>query len=64
MIKESKALVMLSGGIDSATCLYWSKKKFSDVLAITFNYHDRIENEKKSAADLAKKSSCCKFIGD
>ena len=49
MIKESKALVMLSGGIDSATCLYWSKKKFSDVLAITFNYHDRIENEKKSA---------------
>jgi 7-cyano-7-deazaguanine synthase len=62
MVKESKALVMLSGGIDSATCLYWSKKKFSDVLAITFNYHDRIENEKKSAADLAKRAAVANLL--
>lgn len=46
-MKESKALVMLSGGLDSATCLYWAKGNFSQVYAITFDYYDRIENEKK-----------------
>ena len=62
MIKETKALVLLSGGIDSATCLYWTKKQFSKVLAITFNYYDRIENEKKAAADLAKISGVANLL--
>ncbi|MBV9178930.1 MAG: 7-cyano-7-deazaguanine synthase [Nitrososphaeraceae archaeon] len=62
MIKETKALVLLSGGIDSATCLYWTKKKFSKVFAITFNYYDRIEKEKKAAADLAKRSGIANFL--
>jgi 7-cyano-7-deazaguanine synthase len=57
MSKSKKALVMLSGGIDSSTCLYWAKKKFSDVLAITFNYHGRIENEKKATAELARRAA-------
>jgi 7-cyano-7-deazaguanine synthase len=56
MGKSRKALVMLSGGIDSSTCLYWAKKEFCDVLAITFNYYGRIENEKKAAAQLARKA--------
>jgi 7-cyano-7-deazaguanine synthase len=54
-MKGSKALVMLSGGLDSATCLFWAKKKFSDVSALTFNYYQRIENERKAAIELAKK---------
>lgn len=54
-MKESKALVMLSGGLDSATCLFWAKKKFQDVSAITFNYYQRIENERKATIELAKK---------
>jgi 7-cyano-7-deazaguanine synthase len=62
MIKETKALVLLSGGIDSATCLYWTKKKFSKVFAITFNYYDRIEKEKKAAADLAKRSGIVNLL--
>jgi 7-cyano-7-deazaguanine synthase len=62
MIKETKALVLLSGGIDSATCLYWTKKKFSKVFAITFNYYDRIENERKAAADLAKRSGVANLL--
>src|ERR687888_99570 len=57
MSKSKKALVMLSGGIDSSTCLYWAKKKFPDVLAITFNYHGRIENEKKATAELARRAA-------
>lgn len=48
-----KALVMLSGGLDSATCLYWAREKF-DVSAITFNYFGRLENEKRATARLAE----------
>jgi 7-cyano-7-deazaguanine synthase len=55
-MQESKALVMLSGGIDSATCLYWAKEKFTEVSAITFNCYGRIQKEKKAAALLAKRA--------
>jgi 7-cyano-7-deazaguanine synthase len=51
---DSKAIVMLSGGLDSATCLYWAKEKFSSISAITFNYFGRLEMEKRAAAKLAK----------
>ena len=62
MSKSKKALVMLSGGIDSSTCLYWAKNKFSEVLAITFNYHGRIENEKKATARLARRANVTKLL--
>jgi 7-cyano-7-deazaguanine synthase len=61
-MKESKALVMLSGGLDSATCLFWAKKKFEDVSAITFNYYQRIKNERKAAIGLAKKVNVTKLL--
>ena len=51
-----KALVMLSGGLDSATCLYWAKSRFSEVSAITFNYFGRLQREKRAAAKLAKRA--------
>lgn len=56
-MKETAALVMLSGGLDSATCLYWAKKRFVNVSAITFNYYDRIENEKKATFELARSAN-------
>lgn len=61
-MRESKALVMLSGGIDSATCLYWAKKKFPDVSAITFNYYGRTQKEKEAAVLLAKRARICNFL--
>jgi 7-cyano-7-deazaguanine synthase len=53
-MESNKALVMLSGGLDSATCLYWAKEKFSDISTITFNYFGRLVQEKRAAAKLVK----------
>ena len=49
-----KALVMLSGGLDSATCLYWARQRHHVVSAITFNYFGRLEWEKQAATMLAR----------
>ena len=57
-----KALVMLSGGLDSATCLYWAKQRFPEVLAITFNYSGRLVNEKRATASLAKSAGVEELI--
>lgn len=57
-----KALVLLSGGLDSATCLYWAKKRFSDVTAITFNYFGRVEGEKRATSKLADSAGVSRII--
>ena len=61
-MKKTNALVMLSGGLDSATCLYWAKKKFSEISIITFNYYNRLENEKKAAVELARRVNIVNFL--
>lgn len=37
-MKQTKAVVIFSGGQDSTTCLYWALGKYDVVEAITFNY--------------------------
>ncbi len=49
-----KCLVLLSGGQDSSTCLFWAKKKFRKVEAVSFDYGQRHRIELKSAAKIAK----------
>jgi 7-cyano-7-deazaguanine synthase len=53
---------MLSGGLDSATCLYWAKEKFSDISAITFNYFGRLVQEQRAAARLVKDAGVAELI--
>jgi 7-cyano-7-deazaguanine synthase len=52
-----KAVVVLSGGQDSATCLALAVKKYgsAEVAAITFRYGQRHELETKYARRLAKR---------
>lgn len=59
---SDKALVLLSGGIDSATCLYWARSKGYDVYALTYNYYDRWTKEIESARELSRKAGAKEFI--
>ncbi|MFX0105139.1 MAG: 7-cyano-7-deazaguanine synthase [Candidatus Hodarchaeota archaeon] len=51
---KKRAIILLSGGIDSATALHWAHNEGYDLIALSFNYHLRPENEKKAALKLAE----------
>lgn len=48
-----KALVLLSGGQDSSTCLFWAIKEFEKVWAIGFDYGQRHQSELNAASKIA-----------
>ncbi len=49
-----KAIVLLSGGMDSATLLWLAKREFDKVWAISFDYGQRHQVELRYAKGLAK----------
>ena len=51
---DKRALVVLSGGQDSTTCLYWAKREFAEVRALCFDYGQRHRIELDSAEAVAK----------
>jgi len=52
---NARALVVLSGGQDSTTCLYWAIDRFGreNVSSVTFDYGQRHRTELVSAAEIA-----------
>ena len=49
----SKAIILLSGGQDSTTCLYWAKDHFEYIEAIGFDYGQSHKQELKQAQKIS-----------
>lgn len=50
----SKAIVLLSGGQDSTTCLYWTATCFDEVVALTVLYGQRHRAEVDAAREISE----------
>ncbi|MBN2097951.1 MAG: 7-cyano-7-deazaguanine synthase, partial [Candidatus Omnitrophica bacterium] len=51
---RKKAVVLLSGGIDSATCLYLARKKGLATFCLIFDYGQRHLREIRQAKQIAR----------
>ncbi len=52
-MKDQKAVVLFSGGIDSTTALYWARQEFARVWALVVNYSQRHHIEVDMAQRIA-----------
>lgn len=53
-MQQEKAIVVLSGGLDSTTALYWARTKYDLLGAISFDYNQRHSRELEYAAKTCK----------
>ena len=53
-LQNKKAVVLLSGGQDSTTCLFWAKRYFTEVVAVSFDYNQKHGKELEMAQKIAK----------
>lgn len=56
-INHNNVLVIFSGGQDSTTCLFWAKKEFANIEAITFDYGQRHKIELEAAKNITSKAN-------
>lgn len=55
-MNQKAALVVFSGGQDSTTCLFWAKREFAEVRALTFMYGQRHQHEVDIACTIAQRA--------
>ena len=55
-MNNEAALVVLSAGQDSTTCLFWGKKHFKKVYALSFIYGQKHVKEVELAREIARKA--------
>ncbi|MBR4381867.1 MAG: 7-cyano-7-deazaguanine synthase QueC [Bacteroidaceae bacterium] len=53
---DDKVLVVFSGGQDSTTCLFWAKREFKEVYAVSYRYGQKHEIEVELARKIAEKA--------
>ena len=51
---DKTAIILLSGGQDSTTCLFWAKNFFKEVLAVGFYYGQKHKQELEQAKKIAE----------
>ncbi len=56
MMNKDTALVVFSGGQDSTTCLFWAKKQFKNVTALSFIYGQKHLKEIDCAREIAARA--------
>ena len=56
-----KAMVVFSGGQDSTVCLYWAKKHFDEVHAISFDYGQKHAIEIEAANIIATQANIASY---
>ncbi len=57
-MRSKKAVVLLSGGLDSATALYLAKSRGFDCRCLIFDYGQRHRREIESAKKIARRAGC------
>lgn len=55
-MNREAALVVFSGGQDSTTCLFWAKRNFKKVYALSFLYGQKHQKEVELAREIARKA--------
>lgn len=55
-LDNQRALVVFSGGQDSTTCLFWAKKHFKEVYALSFVYGQKHAHEVDLAEEIARQA--------
>jgi len=59
-MNDEKALLLFSGGQDSATCLAWALDRFGEVETVGFDYRQRHAIELECRASLLSSISVCR----
>lgn len=53
-MNREEAVVVFSGGQDSTTCLFWAKKKYKKVIALSFDYNQKHKLELDCAKNICR----------